>query len=177
VLRQGTSNPLTDPDRERILELHAQGVSRNGICRETGRASGTVSKVVAEAGLTFARGPQVEAATAARKADLESLRVREAYMCLLDAMRIREQMSEPSVVYSFGGKDNTYEERAVNEPPASDKRALASAASMLYDRSLKLCPPDAGSSDEQAGRDLITSLMAGLTAIHRDQQEATDEGA
>ncbi|OPC83016.1 hypothetical protein B4N89_20605 [Embleya scabrispora] len=169
--------PVTDEERQHILALHAQGMTRNEICRETRRSSGTVSLTVADAGFTFARGPEVEAATAARKADLEGLRTREAYFCLLDAMRIREQMSQPAVVFSFGGKDNTYEERAVDEPPASDKRALASAASMLYDRSLKLCPPDAGSSDEQAGRDLITSLMAGLTAIHRDQQEATDEGA
>jgi len=146
-------------------------MGRNQICRATGRSSGTVSKTVANAGLTFVRGAEVEAATAARRIDLEALRITEAYMCLLDAMRIREQMSEPAVVYSFGGKDNTYEERAVNEPPAGDKRALASAASMLYDRSLKLCPPEVGTDVSLAdAQSLITDVVAGLRRVSAQQQ-------
>ena len=120
--------------------------------------------------------PVRQAATAARKADLEALRVEEAYNCLLDAVRIREQMSEPGVVYSFGGKDNTYEERDVTEPPAGDKRALASAASMLYDRSLKLCPPTLDTGAEQA-RGMLGQLMTGLAAVYREQSESADEGA
>ncbi|MFC9678494.1 hypothetical protein [Streptomyces sp. NPDC056948] len=42
-------------------------------------------------------------------------------------MRLTQQMWEPGKVYSFGGKDNTYAEKDLNEPPALDKKNLMAA--------------------------------------------------
>ncbi|MET7518106.1 hypothetical protein ABZS88_32490 [Streptomyces sp. NPDC005480] len=44
------------------------------------------------------------------------------------AERLTEQMRQPAKIYNFGGKDNTYEERDVDEPPTMDKKALIIAA-------------------------------------------------
>lgn len=169
------SAKLTDAERKNILRLHGQGVTRNDIARRVNRSPGSVSKVVAFAGLTFARSAEVAAATEARRQDLEALRVETAYNYAVDAERLREQMWEPTTVYAFGGKENTYSEHAVEEPPAADKRALATASVALTDRSLKLVPPTTGDGEEE-GRALITNLVSGLAALARDQ-EGDSEGA
>jgi hypothetical protein len=166
---------LTEAEKKRILVLHAQGMTRNDISRLVCRSPGSVSTVVADAGMTFARSDEVAAATEARRQDLEALRVETAYRLHIDADRLREQIWVPGVVYAFGGRDNVYTEHSVEEPPPADKRALATAAAALLDRSMKLCPPTTGSAEEE-GRDLITSLMAGLKAVARDQEGKT-EGA
>nr|WSX76182.1 helix-turn-helix domain-containing protein [Streptomyces sp. NBC_00899] len=50
----GAFTPVTDEERERIRELHAQGLGRNEIARTIGRGTRTVSIQAAAMGLTFA---------------------------------------------------------------------------------------------------------------------------
>lgn len=158
------ARPITDEDRDAIRRLHAQGKGRNAIARELRRSGRTISNLAAELGLTFERGPEVAAATQARTADLAALRAQLALDLTHDAMKLREQLWAPSKVYNFGGKDNTYEEMPVTEPPADAKRALMGTAGMAIDRSLKLAPPknDDGSTE-------IGSLLTGLFDRLRDQ--------
>jgi hypothetical protein len=163
--------PLTDTERAEILRRHAAGETRNQIAAATGRSTGTVSNVVADAGMTFARGPEVQAATEARQADLAALRSQLALDLTRDAIRLRQQMWEPAIVYAFGGKDNTYEEHHVDEPPPPDKRSLMGTAGMAIDRSLKLAPPKDDTGAE-AARSMVGQLMAGLADVYREQQEA-----
>jgi hypothetical protein len=49
------ATPLTSAKRKRILALHAEGKGRNDIAREAGVSAASVSKIIAEAGLSFDR--------------------------------------------------------------------------------------------------------------------------
>ncbi|MYS91454.1 MULTISPECIES: helix-turn-helix domain-containing protein [Streptomyces] len=164
--------PVTEEDYQRVRELHALGMGLNAIAREIDRAQRTVSVIAAELGLTFDTS-MTEEATRARVAQLAALRADTALDLHLDALRLTQQMWEPAVVFNFGGKDNTFASREVQEPPAVDKKALMSAAGIALEKSLKLVPPadDSGAEDAQS---MLGKLMAGLKAVY---DEAADEEA
>lgn len=148
--------PLTDADRARILELHAQGMSRNDIHRETGRSAAAVTKVVHDAGLSFDRSATA-AATEARKADLAARRasLREKYLQRAD--ELLEQMTQPCTVFNFGGKDNTYAEHQLTKPPVKDLRDLMQAASIATTAEIRIAQ-----ADQNQGVEAARSLLAGI---------------
>lgn len=166
--------PVTEEDYERVRALHARGMGRNAIAHEIHRAQRTVSIIAAELGLTFDTS-MTEDATRARIAQLAALRAETALDLQLDAMKLTQQMWESAVVFNFGGKDNSYNERVVDEPPAGDKKNLMAAAGIALEKSLKLVPPadDAGADD---ARSMLGQLMVGLKAVY-DGQRAADEEA
>lgn len=166
---------VTEEDYRRVAELHAQGLGRNAIAREIGRAQRTVSVIAAELDLAFDTS-LTEDATRARVAQLAALRADTALDLHLDAMKLTQQMWEPADVFNFGGKDNTFEKRTVNEPPASDKKNLMAAAGIALEKSLRLVPP-ADDSGVDAARSLVGQLLTGLASAHREQQGGADEGA
>jgi hypothetical protein len=170
------NTPVTEEERAEMRRLHAEGKGRNEIARLTGRSLRTVSLHCADMGLTFDRSA-TEAATAARKADLEEKRVILAEALTDDALRLSEQVWQPAVIYNFGGKDNTYESRRVPEPPALDKKALMAAAVAAAGQSLRLVPPQDDGGAEQA-RSMVGQLLTGLAGVYREQQaqETADEG-
>lgn len=151
----GAKNPLTDTERARILELHAQGMARNDIARETGRAAGTVTKIVTDAGGTFDRSA-TKAATEARQADLAERRSRLRTKFLTRAEECLDQMDQPHLVFNFGGKDNTYEERTLDRPPVKDIRDLMQAASIATTAEIRISQADVG------GDEAAKSLLVGL---------------
>nr|WP_119589820.1 helix-turn-helix domain-containing protein [Streptomyces scabiei] len=168
--------PVTDEDYERVRELHARGLGRNAIAREIDRAQRTVSVIAAELGLTFDVS-MTEDATRARVRTLAALRADTAVDLHLDALRLTQQMWEPAVVFNFGGKENTYNEREVNEPPTVDKKNLMAAAGIALEKSLKLVPPadDTGAASAQS---MLGQLMVGLKAVYDEaREEATGEEA
>ncbi|MFE7128948.1 helix-turn-helix domain-containing protein [Streptomyces sp. NPDC057617] len=171
-------NPVTEAERKRVRELHAEGMGRNQIAKELKRSGRTISDIATDLGISFAaRAGQVAAATEVRQMDLAERRVRLAENFQADAERLREQMWEPTTVWSFGGKENTYEEHTFPEAPADVKRTLMSAAGTAIDRSLKLSPPKDETGTEE-GLALITKLMSGLTSVYKAQQDQeADEGA
>lgn len=136
----GAPRPVTDEERQEVARLHGEGMSRNDIARTMGRSGYTISTIAKDLGLSFERGPEVIAATKARQTDLAALRSQLALDLTYDAMRLRGQVWEPATIYAFGGKDNTYAEESVPEPPALDKKTLMTAAGIAIDRSLKLAP-------------------------------------
>lgn len=144
---------VTDEDRRRVAELHAQGLSRNAIAAEIGRSGRTVSRIAAEhePPLTFER-TRTAAATAAKKADGAARRAQLQLDALENAGRLMGQMFAPTVVYNFGGKENDYNERPVDEPPFRDKRDIATAIKALADTALKLAEYDkaTGNEDEKS---------------------------
>lgn len=164
--------PFTDEERAELRRLHAEGLSRNEIARTMRRSSRTISVYAAEEHLLFDR-TMTEEATRARKADLEERRVVLAEALQGDAERITEQLWQPHWVFNFGGKDNTYERRLLDEPPADAKKSLMSAAGIAVDKSLKLVPPTEDSGAEDA-RSVLGQLMVGLKAAY---DQAVDEEA
>lgn len=165
--------PVTDEDRAEIIRLHGEGKGRNEIARLTGRAQRTVSVICAEEGLVF-DASMTEDATRHRVAQLAALRADTAVDLHLDALRLTQQMWEPAIIYNFGGKDNTYRDKTVNEPPSGDKKNLMSAAGIALEKSLRLVPPAEGSGADD-GRSMLGTLMTGLKAVYEQQRAASEE--
>lgn len=173
-LRRG-QRPVTDEDRDAIRLLHGQGLGRNEIARRINRAQRTVSVLAEEMGLIF-DVTMTEDATRHRVAQLAEKRAILADALVDDALRLSEQVWEPSIVYNFGGKDNTYEFKDVPEPPAVDKRALMAAATTAAAQSMRLVPPAAEESGLAAARSVLSDLADGIKRLADGQQEDTEEG-
>jgi len=170
--------PLTEADFDRIRELHAAGASRNDIARDLGRSAATISKWCGRLGLAFDR-TSTQAATAAKVQDAKAKRAELMQGLLDDAQRLREQLFAPAVVFSFGGKDNSYESRRVPEPPARDKRDLMASINQALMASLRLDEHDRGSDVDDA-KAMVDELYEALTGAweqyHREHPEQTPGG-
>ncbi|MFE3578726.1 helix-turn-helix domain-containing protein [Streptomyces vinaceus] len=156
-------NPVTDAERAEIRRLHAEGLGRNEIARRLGRGTRTVSVHCAAMNLIF-DNTATEAATAARNAQLAEKRSILADALVDDALRLTEQMWQPAKVFNFGGKDNTYEEKDVPEPPAADKRALMTAATAAAAQSLRLVPAETETEGMAAVDQWLRGMMGGTPA-------------
>ncbi|MFE9340856.1 helix-turn-helix domain-containing protein [Streptomyces sp. NPDC007063] len=166
--------PITALDREQVRRLHAQGKARNEIARELRRSPSTVSKLAREQGLTFDRGPEVVAATEARRIDLAARRAQLAETLHQDAERLRAQLWEPCRHGAFGGKDNVWSEVQLDRPLFGDQRAIVAAAGTAIQQSLKLAPAEGGEGADQV-RSMLGALGEALTRAADD--EADDGGA
>ncbi|WP_282204531.1 helix-turn-helix domain-containing protein [Kitasatospora fiedleri] len=167
--------PRRQEDYDDVRRLHAQGFGRNEIADQIGRSRHLVSMLAAEMGLAFARAGEVEVAMETRRAQLADRRLTLAEQLQTDAENLRAQLWQPATVFAFGGKDNTYEEHTLDEPPAADKKNLMATAGMALDRSLKLVPPVESSGIEEAGT-MLGNLMLGLKRVH-DQVKADAAGS
>jgi transposase-like protein len=161
------ARPWTDTDQARLLELHAAGQSLHSIAKQLGRSKETISRKATAAGLTWDRTRTAAAAQAvtidnkARRAALES-------KLLAKADDLINAIDSPFLAFSFGGKDNTYNEHHLDRPPTSDIRNLMQSAGIAIDRSLKLADHDSGA----AGAAVIGLLQQTAAALGlRDDQD------
>lgn len=165
------------PDRfGEFRELHEQGLGRNAIAREMGIAPVTASRTAEHLGLTFDRS-KVRAAQMARLADLEERRSLLAVRFIDIAEDSLERIYKPTTVYSFGGKDNEYNEHHFEEAPSDIRQKLMTTAAIASDKSLKLAPPEAATGLDTA-KSMLSSLGEALTAFSRaeDEQGLQSEG-
>lgn len=162
---------------DQVRALHAGGMGCNEIAREVGVAPATVSVFCANAGLTFDR-EQTRAATRARQADLALRRAELQAGLLEDAEKLRAQLFAPTVVFAFGGKDNTYESRPVDQPPVRDQRDLVHAVSTAVNASLRLADHDQD-ADVGDARSMLGDLARGLTAAYQAMggTDGSEDGA
>ncbi len=98
----------SDEDSRRLTELHAEGKSLHFIAGEIGRSKQTVSRYAKSLGLEWDRATTAKAAEAVH-VDNKARRVALEERLLVEAQKIMDQLWEPTVVFAFGGKDNTYE--------------------------------------------------------------------
>ncbi|MFJ6559965.1 hypothetical protein ACIQMV_08790 [Streptomyces sp. NPDC091412] len=160
---------------DELRELHAQGLGRNAISREMGITNSVVSRTAAHLGLTFDRS-KIQAATAARLADLaerRSLLAEQFHDVAEDSL---DRVYQPTTVYAFGGKDNVYEEHTFEEAPAVERRALVSAASTAADRSLKLAPPETSGGGADDAKSMLGKLAQGIVELASQDDEPADDG-
>ena len=160
----GGHPPVTDEDRRSVAQLHDQGLSRNDIALELGCSGRTISRIWTEhtPPPTFER-TRTAAATAAKVADGAARRAQLKLDALDSAGKLMSQMFAPTVVYNFGGKENDYNERAVEEPPFRDKRDIATAIKALADTALKLAEYDKATGNEDE-KSMLTDLRRALIA-------------
>lgn len=141
-----TPRLVTDEERARVRELHAEGMSRNKIAEELDRPWSTVTKIAVELGLSFDRAATRQAVEA-HKVDLAAMRADLAHELLSKARGFLRAMDKPFLVFSFGGKDNTYAERTLDKAPTADVRNLMTSVGIALQRSLELSKFDADPSE------------------------------
>lgn len=167
---------ITEAERARILELHGEGMSRNAIAREVGRSPGSVSNVVHAEGLSFERTAEVIQATQAKQLDNRGKRARLEELLLDDALRLREQLWEPTLVYNFGGKDNTYEEHHLDRPDFGGQQAIMRTVGVAIDKAVKIAEVDSARQDAGPVVSLLGALVDGFREKYRED-DTDDERA
>lgn len=135
--------PWTQADTDRLIQLHGEGHSLGHIAGVMGRSKSTLSGKAKAAGLTWDRA-STATATKAKTRDAAARRADLQLLLLDDVEKLRKQMFAPTTVFNFGGKDNTYEERQVDEPTFADKLKIMQAVGIGIDRHVKLAQHDAG---------------------------------
>ncbi|MFF5984410.1 helix-turn-helix domain-containing protein [Streptomyces olindensis] len=163
----GKARPVTDEDRERVRELHAEGKGRNEIAAELGRSGRTISEIAKSLGISFARAAEVRQATEIRQADLAARRAAFAIKLHDIAEREAAKINEPHTYWDWGGKEHDFDTHTAPEPTPGDKRAYMSLVATAVDRSLKLSPPKEEGGSDQVGS-LLTNLFDQLRARHGD---------
>jgi len=163
------ATPITDEERARVKELHAQGMSRNDIARVINRSGDTVSKIAREAGLSFDRSMTI-AATNARQADMAAERVRLTERLLEAADQALDAIKGPVVVYSFGGRDNTFAEETLDHAPVDMINTAIRAGKTAHDAMSRIVERESGHLEEAVS--FLDKLSAAIDAAHEEEHPA-----
>jgi len=115
--------PDDDADLRRAVAL---GKSISQTAKAMGRNESVVKDHAKALGLSWNRDVPM-AATKAQQADLRARRARFSEELMTDLERLKQQMFRPVTVYNFGGKDNTFEEAVIDQPPIADQLRLVQA--------------------------------------------------
>lgn len=120
---------LTEDERQRIIELLHDGHSRAHIARETGRGVGTVNRIAEAIGVRADQSvaSRTRGAREARSAYSAERRATSAAKAQQRADELLDRMVGRYLVFNFGGRDNTYEEHELEQPPVEALRAMAAA--------------------------------------------------
>ncbi|MGI5196568.1 helix-turn-helix domain-containing protein [Streptomyces sp. CA-288835] len=172
------ARPVTDKDRERVRQLHAEGKGRNEIATELGRSGRTISTIAKDLGISFSRAAEVRAATEIRQADLADRRTAFAIRLHEIAEREVEKINQPHLYWDWGGKEHDFDTHLANEPTPADKRALMATVATALDKSLKLVPLVTETGEDEA-RSMLGKVMTGLGEVWKQAQREAggDEGA
>lgn len=154
-------SPMSQETRARAAALHAEGVSRNEIARRIDVDPATVTRWAQAEGLSFDRS-KTEAATAAHSFDLRAARLRLAEKMTANAERSLAAVDEGYLVYSFGGKDNRYNEHRLAEAPLSARREAQTIAAIAFD---KLTRAEESTSGAVEGVVSLIGVLAGRLGI------------
>lgn len=128
------ATPISDDERNHIIDLINQGLTRNQIAETSGRGQATITRIAASIGHNFLAAADQRTQTSltraheARSAYSAERRALIAARLTVEAERLLDQLHEEHLAFNFGGKDNTYEEHRLVEPPVDAKRQLVQAA-------------------------------------------------
>ena len=151
--------PITDDQRQRIIDLHGQGLSRNDIARQTGVSAGTVTNVCKANDLTFDRSATINA-TQAKVADNKSRRAAIIGRLYGRAEAILDRLEADKYVYTVATKDSVEKVEDV-APPAGDERNLATSIAVYLDKATKLEDYDRTGAESGAAVDKWLAYMMG----------------
>lgn len=166
-----TRRDWTDAEDTQLRTLAAAGQSIRKMADAVDRHPSSVKRRLDRLGIHGDR-TQTAAATQAKVIDAKARRAALELELLEDAEELRRRMFAPTKVYNFGGKDNTYNEREVDEPPHADKLKLMQAATLAVDRSLKIATHDADTGVAEA----VGALDQIADALHEVAKTLPDMG-
>lgn len=148
-------------DPQRAQELAEQGVSCRGIAKEMGCAPSTVSRWAERAGVKFDRA-QTAAAVQAHTVDLAAGRVRLAEKMLAASEDMLDRIDDEYVVYNFGGKDNTFEQRTLDSAPVEVRRNIITTAGITFDKLTRVVEKSDSGLEQAVG--VLDTLAEGFRA-------------
>jgi len=152
----------TDPHAQAaVAELHAKGLGRNDIARQSGISEGTVGNIARDLGLTFDRAAVCAPATEAKRQDNAALRAQLIDRLYREANRKLTQLESekterwPTLVRGEGGIEET---RRLDYIPAKDYAQVSQSVGYLVTHAARLEAVD--NPTEQAAVSLVSSLAA-----------------
>lgn len=161
------TNGLTDTERDRIRELHTQGVPCNAIARQMGRSPSTVSRTAKAMGLDW-DASRTAAATERKQASNRDRRAGAIRRMYDQADKLLDRLDQPT--YKLVGMDkdgyartNVIDQDAV---PAADVRALHASAVNLLNTAARLELVDAGHTGQGEARGILGALQDTLAAAY-----------
>lgn len=162
---------VSDKERQQIIAEFPTGKSCNEIAALFGRAPDTISRIARDEGHTFGY-TNLKAAHEASRAYNEERRQRLRLDTVDKAERVLAQMFESAVVFSFGGRDNTYNEHEMDKPPPRDQRDIAQTFKTLMSVVFEIDKREAGGDDE---RGVLGRLFEQIQAEADDYDSASDQ--
>lgn len=117
--------------------LYDEGYGCNAIARKMGVSPGTISKWAKGEGLAFDR-TQTALATRAHVIDLAEARTLLAQKMAIAASDMLDALDGEYLVYSFGGRDNDYNEHTLDRPPVEVVRNAVTTAGIAFDKASKV---------------------------------------
>jgi putative ribosome biogenesis GTPase RsgA len=164
----------TQADIDIVLALHAQGVTRNDINRQTGYSTAWISNVVRDAGLTFARGDRVKAATEAKTADNKARRAKLVGRMYDRAETLLNRLEAPTFDALVPTGPGIQSARELNFVPAGEERNLATSIAVYLDKAMLLekvdAVPERSEAQSMLGR---LAEQLGVSSAPSGQPEAT----
>lgn len=150
--------------QQEIQKLAKEGLTLSAIAKQTGISRNTCRRYAGEVGVDFTanRKAGLEEATQIQSLSLKQRRQKLAERMLDEADRLLDQLHQPHLAFSFGGKDNTYEEHELAAPPAADKKHLVGAAGILMQKHLEYIKHDSDNGASEAVS-LVSRLVDSLS--------------
>ena len=164
----------TDDESRRLRELHADGRSLHSIAKELGRSKQTISKWAQSLGLSWDRSETAKAAEA-KHVDNKARRVALEERLLEEASKVVDQMWKPTLVFNFGGKDNTYEEREIDRPTFGNQKDIMQTAAIALREANKLHEMNAG-ADSDGAKSALTQMHESLQLFAAEYEKQQGDG-
>jgi len=164
---------ISDAQREQVLALHAEGHSRNEIARRLGISAGSVTNICRASDRAFDRS-ETKHATEARQIDLAAGRTRLAEKMLAASEDMLDRIDDPYLVFSFGGKENDYNEHKLESAPVEVRRNVITTAGITFDKLTRIVEKDNGGLDQAVG--VLDRIADGFrVAAEKYRSESPDE--
>ena len=135
--------------------------SRNSIAREFAVAGETVTRICAEAGITFDR-TKTEAAVRAHAIDLAEDRALLAKMMLAEVQEQLDILNAPYMVWSFGGMDGEIHSHLLDSAPMMERNTALRSAGIAFDKVTRIVEKSDGGLEQAVG--VLDTLADGLQA-------------
>ena len=152
---------ITDAQRDEVLRLHSEGHARNEIARKIGISAGSVTNICRAADRSFDRS-ETKQATEARVIDLAAGRTRLAEKMLAASEDMLDRIDDPYLVYSFGGKDNDYNEHRLESAPVEVRRNIITTAGITFDKLTRIVEKSDSGLDQAVG--VLDTIAEGFAA-------------
>ena len=159
----------SDEESARLTELHGAGKSLTFIAKTMGRSTETIHRHSERLKLSWDRSRTAKAAEAVH-VDNKARRARIEEQLLVKSEDMLAQLDKPTIVYSFGGQFNQYEQHELDKPDPVAQKHIVQALSTALNAANKLHEMNAGQQAEKAVSALVQ--MQGALEQFAAQYEA-----